>query len=291
MRLLIIKIIKYLVIPFGLIYEAVRGEKNEILILMYHRVNNHIRKELSVKEEDFKRQMEYLKRKNYKVITMDDAVRMIRNREIKGKYIVLTFDDGYEDFYTNAWPVLKQHGFLSTVYIVPGYVETSMIFPWDQDIGESRLMNWEQIIELNKSRLVNFGSHTQHHFDLDKLDERCVEYELETSKQIIEDKLGCEVRHFAYPRGIYAQSCERLVPDMYDTGVLISDGKALTNKLGINFLISLKRIPIQRSDGYLLFSARIKGWLIMEEFLRKIFSKYRKIVLFMIISSSGQYII
>ena len=274
MKLLIIKIIKVLFIPFGLIYQDLWGEKDEIVLLMYHRVNDEIKKELSVREDDFKRQMAYLKKKNYKVISMDDAVRMIRNKDITGKNMVLTFDDGYEDFYTSAAPVLRHYGYSSTVYIVPGYVETSIAFPWDQDVGESRLMNWKQIIELNKSGLVDFGSHTQNHYDLNKLDRKDVEYELSVSKQMIEDKLGCEVKHFAYPRGIYAPSCDQIMQDLYDTGVLIFDGNAITNAIGTDSLMSLKRIPVQRSDGYLLFPARIKGWFILEEFFKKLFSKH-----------------
>jgi len=250
-----------------------RIKNKEIVILMYHRVNI-IQKELCVTEENFKRQLAYLKKKNYNIISLDLAVNMIRTGEIKKKSIVLTFDDGYEDFYTNAWPLLKQYGYSSIAYIVPGYIESSRVFPWDKDLGESRLMNWSQIIALNQFGLVSFGSHSQNHYDLDKLDCKCVEYELGRSKQIIEEKLGKEIKHFSYPRGIYTQLHKRIVQDMYDTGVLIFDGDPLTNTLSTDSLMRLKRIPVQRSDGYLLFVARIKGWLVMEEILKRFFSKH-----------------
>lgn len=274
MKFLILKIVKLILLPFGLLYEAIKGEKNEIVILMYHRVNDSINKELSVKEKNFKRQMEYLKKKKYQVISMDEAERKIKNRDIRGKTIVLTFDDGYEDFYTNSFPVLKKHGYPSIVYIVPGYIGTAKVFPWDKDIGESRLMDWAQILELYKSGLVDFGSHTQNHRNLDTPDIPRAEDELLLSKQTIGEKLGKEVRHFAYPKGIPAKACEHLVRNSYATGVLIFDGETAENSLKPESMARLKRYPVQRSDGSLLFPARINGWLILEGAIKKLLSKH-----------------
>lgn len=274
MKFSLIKIVKYLLLPFGILYQAVKREKNEILVLMYHRVNDRVGKELSVKEKNFRRQMDYLKKKNYRLLSMDDAAELMKNKKIQGKYIVLTFDDGYEDFYTASWPVLRQYGYPSTVYIVPGYIETSRVFPWDQDLGETRLMSWGQIQELNKTGTVDFGSHTHTHFDLDIPESNRVEYELRASKQQIEKKLGREIRHFAYPKGLSSPSCEQLVQQIYATGALIFDGDVVTNALAPESMARLKRIPVQRSDGYYLFIARIKGWLVLEKPIRKIISKH-----------------
>src|SRR5690554_2452601 len=97
--------------------------KDGIIILMYHRVNDGVRKELSVKRKDFLWHMNYLKKNNYSVISMGEAYERIRNNDITGKHIVLTFDDGYRDFYRDAFPIIKDHGFPSILYIVPGYIE------------------------------------------------------------------------------------------------------------------------------------------------------------------------
>lgn len=274
MKLFFIKIIKYLFIPFGIIYKAVKKEKNKINILMYHRVNDGIRKEISVTASSFRWQMSYLNKKGFKVISMDEALEMLTRGDMKGKYIVLTFDDGYSDFYTNAYPVLEQFAFPSLVYLVPGFIETGKVFWWDRDVGESSLMNWTQICDLKNRGHVQFGSHTFSHPDLNLLDDQSIEEELVLSKQVLQDKLHKEVRHFAYPRGIYAKSAEWVEKGIYDTGVLIFDGMEITGSGKPVNPFQLKRMPVQRSDGKYLFVARLKGWLVLEEIGKKLFSKY-----------------
>jgi len=274
MKLFIIKVLKFLFIPFGIVFEALKGEKNKIIILMYHRVNNDIEKEISVTLANFKWQMDYLQKKHFEVITMDEAESKIRNKNIKGKYVVLTFDDGYEDFYINAFPIIKQHEFPSIIYVVPGYVESSRVFWWDHDIGKSSLLKWDQLLELNKSGLVDLGSHTMNHYDLNKIGGHLLVDEMRISKQIMESKLNKGVKHFAYPRGIFSVQAEEAAKVFYETGVLIFDGQNITPSCNTDHLMKLKRIPVQRSDGKYLFIARIKGWLVIEEFCKRVLSKY-----------------
>ena len=163
------KIAKYLLLPMGYICRVFFKTMDEIVILMYHRVNDNIPKELAVTEENFKWQMNYLKRNHYRVITLNKAYEMMKSKTIKGKYLVLTFDDGYEDFFYNAFPILKEHKYPAIVYLVPGFIETSRVFWWDHDLGESKLLNWSQIKDLSDGKLVAFGSHTTTHCKLDQL--------------------------------------------------------------------------------------------------------------------------
>jgi peptidoglycan/xylan/chitin deacetylase (PgdA/CDA1 family) len=270
MRFIILKIVKFLLVPFGIIFTATMPMEENIIILMYHRVNDEIRKELSVSKDNFIWQMNYLKLKGYSVISMDEAYRIMTSGFCGGKYIVLTFDDGYEDYYQYAYPILKLHNYPSTVYIVPGFIETNKIFWWDQDLGESRLMSWKQIIELNNNGLVIIGSHTMNHIDMNTLNSEELETEIVQSQKIISERIKNTVNHFSYPRGIYTIAGVELIRHIYKTAVLMSNGIKIKGRVKYEQLYKLKRIPVQRSDGKYLFIARLKGWLYFEELLRKL---------------------
>lgn len=257
-------------LPLGIIYRFLFSKGDEVIILMYHRVNDKVMKELSVKEKDFLWQMAYLKKKGYSVLTMDQVFKKINSNKIKGRHIVISFDDGYEDFTSKAFPILKQYGFPSILYLVPGYIEGDRDYWWDKDLGKSDLLSWKQILRLKDSQLVEFGSHTLHHLDLNRLEKDQIISEIENSKNIIEEKLNRRVRHFSYPRGIYNKEAEKIIYKKYDTGVLIFNGIPITPIMNIRYRARLKRIPIQRSDGKVLFLARIKGWLVLEELFRRI---------------------
>lgn len=273
MGLAILKIIKYLFVPFGVIYSFFRRKRNEVIILLYHRVNDRYHTERDVTVGNFCWQMDYLKRRGYTVISMDEAYDRIMAGEIHGRYAVLTFDDGYEDFYLNAYPVLKQHGFPSTVYLATGYIETNRTYWWDMDIGESRLMNWKQIEELSGSGIVDFGSHTINHSNPCKSSKAEWRKELYMSRKTLEDRLKKRIRHFAYPGGAYSKLSEKMVKKYYDTGVLIFRGDKVTSNIRPDSRAKLKRMPVQRSDGKYLFPARLNGWLILEEIARRLLNK------------------
>lgn len=205
---------------------------------------------------------------------MDEALQMIKNKSIYGKYIVLSFDDGYKDIYDNAFPILKMFNYPSIHYVVPGYIESNRVFPWDKELGESRLMNWNQIKELNEDKLVEIGSHTLNHFDLDKLDEKTLKFELEESKRILYENMMKEIAHFAYPRGIHSEEAEKIISELYNTGVLIFKGAKVDNQISEKEYYRLKRIPVYRSDGRFMFIARIKGGVWLEEIIRYKFARF-----------------
>ena len=273
MRFIVRKIIKYFLLPFGILYQLFNGNKDEIIILMYHRIKDDIKKELSIKKNHFSWQMNYLKKNNYSVLSMSEAYEKIKNNAIKGRHMVISFDDGYQDYYSDAFPVLKQHQFPSILYLVPGYIDNDQVYWWDVDIGQSQLLSWEKIRELGGSPLIEFGSHTLNHYDLNTIKGKQLEYELQKSKDILQEKLKKPVEHFSYPRGIHHEEAEKMIKQIYDTGVLIFNGEEITPPFDIENRAILKRIPIQRSDGKYLFIARIRGWLVVEEFIRRIISK------------------
>ncbi len=269
MKYELVKLAKYLMVPFGSLGSLAR-RPDYVPILMYHRVNDAVSKEISVSESDFRWQMEYLKRNGYRVISLDELAGTVQRPGTggKGKRAVLTFDDGYEDFYTHAYPILREYGYPATVYLVPGYIETHKVFWWDEDLGESRLMSWEQILSLKNSPLVKFGSHTMTHRDLDGLGEEGTWWELARSREILQEKLGYEIKHFSYPRGIMTPFAVEAAAKLYETAVSIFDGSGIHSK-GDHPLAQIRRVPIQRSDGRGLFGPRLRGWLDAEGLLKK----------------------
>ncbi len=269
LKAVIYVLIRNLLAVIGLLLHSDKKNGQEIIILMYHRVNDQVNQAIAVKEKRFHWQMEYLTKKGYVVISMDEAYQKIKDKNIDKKYIVLTFDDGYEDLYETAYPVLKKYNYPAILYLVPGYIEADKGFDWDQDPSQGKLLNWEQIKKLEEESLIKFGSHTLNHFDINLLDTTTLRNELEESKKILEEKLETKIIHFAYPKGIYDVSTEKILSEFYETGVLIYKGVTINNQIEPEDYFRLKRMPIYRSDGKFMFMARLKGWIWLEEIIRK----------------------
>ncbi|MCX6754327.1 MAG: polysaccharide deacetylase family protein [Candidatus Nomurabacteria bacterium] len=182
--------------------EAYIGPKNEELkqikdipILVYHsialppttRKESLLQKRFRVSPENFRYQMEYLKKNNYSPITFDHlAEYILHNKEIPEKPVVITFDDGLLSQYENAIPVLKEYNFVATFFIYTGVV------------SHRNFINWEQLAQvINNGNEI--GSHTIIHYNLTKIDSSTLDNELTGSKKKLEDKLGISVKTFAYP--------------------------------------------------------------------------------------------
>lgn len=172
------------------------------LLLVYHQISDLPPKldpyRISVPPEAFARHMAYLAENNYTSLTLADAAEKMRAGEpLPPRSIVITFDDGYRDNYTNALPVMREYGMTGTIFLVADRVGTSA--EWDGDIGRQLpLMTWDEIREM-RDYGVEFGSHTRTHPPLDTLEPDKIQWELATSKQIIEDNLGEPVKTLAYP--------------------------------------------------------------------------------------------
>jgi len=115
--------------------------------------------------------------------------------------LVVTFDDGYKDNFQNAAPVLAEFGLPATFYVTTKFIGSDSIAPWDLAIGiSSHWMSWSDVTEL-AVRGFEIGAHTEHHVDLNRVNEKSARKEIEDSKQTLQNKLGKEILHFAYPFG------------------------------------------------------------------------------------------
>lgn len=227
-----------------------------IKILMYHRVTDQVSTELAVSVGLFIRQMEYLALKA-RVISLEEAVKLLKKSEkLQDSYIVLTFDDGYEDIYTTVFPVLARLNLPATVFLPVGYISPrDKVFWWDKEIGYSKTLHLNHILEMGRTGLIDFQSHTIEHYDLDKVDRETLDSEICGSRDMLTGLLNREIKYFAYPRGIFTPQAVELAEKTYQAALTTIIG---TNNIGAN-LHRLKRIPIERSDDLPLFKLKIEG--------------------------------
>lgn len=170
-------------------------------ILMYHYVRyvdpnlDRLGYNLSVHPEELDQHLKLLSDLGYRGITMADVAA----GKGDSRSVVLTFDDGYEDFYTAAYPILKKYNFTATLYIIAN------------KIG-GPYMTWDQIREL-KNAGFEIGAHTLDHLDLASLSEDSQRHQIAGSKELIEQQIGAPVTAFCYPSGKYNSTTVRLVKE------------------------------------------------------------------------------
>lgn len=164
-------------------------------ILMYHYVGNNPnpadrqRDILSITTDKLDTQFNWLSQNGYTPITLDTLYGIFNSKEKINKPIVLTFDDGYVDFYFNAYPTLRKYNFRAVSFIPTGLM------------GTSYYMSWDQIKEIKNSGLVSFQAHTVTHSYLPNLPYSQIQSELADSKKTLEQQLGTHVNFIAYPYG------------------------------------------------------------------------------------------
>ena len=247
-----------------------------IPILMYHsiaekdesRVRAYFRTATS--PAAFAAQMEYLSRNGYRTCSVAQVVeRLNASSEDASKSVAITFDDGYADFYRNAFPVLNQFNFTATMYLPTACIgESPLRFKeWD-------CLTWSQVREL-QGYGISFGSHTVTHPQLRNLGESAIERELVDSRSVIEERTGCGVDSFAYPYAFpktddkfKKRLREALVRAGYRNGVCTIVGRA---NRGSDPLF-LQRLPINSLDDTALFQAKLAGaydWVALPQSLIK----------------------
>lgn len=203
-------------------------------ILRYHKVQDLvIYDKFNVNVGDFEKQMEYLFKKNFRTISLDEYVRYDNNNEeIPSNYFVLTFDDGYEDFYINALPILKKYNFKATVFIVSGLI--GHVNKWDIEKGYSAcpLMNKTMIREVVKEG-IEIGSHTVTHPDLSRCSDDVIDCELNESKRVLETIIGSKINFLAYPFGKFKEQVRAIAIKNHYVRALATSSDVYNDKFTI----------------------------------------------------------
>jgi peptidoglycan/xylan/chitin deacetylase (PgdA/CDA1 family) len=179
------------------------------LILTYHSISTG-RPPLAVSASLFAEQMEWLSR-NARVVPLRAVTNALKHQQpLPARTVVLTFDDGYRDFYTDAAPTLRRHGFPATVFLATAYCGQTNSWPGQPSwVEEEPLLTWQQIRELH-SQGVHFGAHSVTHRDMTALSASDAEQEIVESKRVIENNIGQAVEFFCYPYGRWNQAVRNL---------------------------------------------------------------------------------
>lgn len=214
-------------------------------ILMYHYISSAPKESslpgLYLSPDIFAQQLKIINSQGYKSVFMAEVPEIIKNRPEEEKYIALTFDDAYEDFYTQAWPLLRKKNIKSTLYVIVN------------SVGQPGYINQSQLQELANSNLVEIGSHTFNHPNLQNLDNKKAEYEIVASRQALSALSGKNISSFAYPFGLYKKDTLDIVRQAdYFTAVSTAAGSG--HDLGN--ILNLKRLRPNSRQG-----EEFKYWL------------------------------
>jgi peptidoglycan/xylan/chitin deacetylase (PgdA/CDA1 family) len=234
-----------------------------IPILMYHSITDEDESRMqayyrtTTSPSAFAAQMEYLHRNGYQTCNPTQAISLLQSDAGKPiKRVVITFDDGYSDFYREAFPVLNRIDFTATVFLPTSYIGESTLQFKGRDC-----LTWSEVRELQKYG-ISFGSHTATHPQLHSLDEGAIEKEIVYSKRVIEEKSGCAVDSFAYPYAFPQTDSkfksalrESLRHAGYKNGVCTIIGRVGRD----SDPFYMARLPVNTLDDSVLLQAKLTG--------------------------------
>lgn len=260
-----------------LIQTKIWPQRARTPILMYHEIGGgqrgpeHPYYHTATSQSEFEKQIRFLSENGYRSVALAEVLeRKVTNSKQASKRIAITFDDGYESFYTKAFPILCKYGFSATVFLPTAFIgDTRRLF---KGIG---CLTWDEVRYLN-SRGIDFGSHTVDHPQLRDLPRSEIERQLRSSRGAIEDELGSRVTTFAYPFA-FPEADRAFVPVLrnllaesgYEYGVstiigTVGDG---------NDRYFMPRLPINSDDDTRFFAAKLHGaynWLHTIQYVRKL---------------------
>ena len=235
-------------------------------ILMYHMISKHKKNAkfngLRVTPTEFEKQIKYLSDNNWTFFTMSELIEKRDN--LPSKSIAITFDDGYEDNFTNAFPILKKYNAKATIYLVLDRHDREWSSKRKKKNSTGELKNEpklldEQIVELINSGLIEIGSHTMTHDNLPTLDKEQKIDEIRNSKLEIEKKFNTKCNSFCYPFGLYDKEDIKLVEELaYTNATTTTKG---IDDLTKSDLFELKRITISGKDNMFAFKIKLKRGL------------------------------
>ncbi|HMM22975.1 MAG TPA: polysaccharide deacetylase family protein [Selenomonadales bacterium] len=203
---------------------------SEVPVLNYHQVNNEAHNSLTLSSSEFEDQMAYLAKSGYTSISPEQLVDYLQyGKELPPNPILITFDDGYEDNYRVAYPILRKYHFTATIFLITDFVGNN-----------GRYLTWKQVREMRDNGF-DFESHTLSHILLSNATDEEIRSQLVKSKEALEWRLGQKVEYLAYPGGAYDQQVVKLAKEAgYRAAFTIDLGR---DAKYCN-LFSLNRIPI-----------------------------------------------
>jgi len=244
--------------------------KNRPKILMYHSIADGKNDPYSVDIEIFKKQINYLIENNYDIISLEKLVCGLKKSNSMKNKIVITFDDGYKDFITNAFPILKKHNLPATVFLVLDLLGKKA--NWHNDVKNLDIMDKEDVQYIKKNG-ISLGDHTLKHTDLTSLNLQQLHDQLNKSKKLLKE-FGEKYLTYSYPWGKYSNKVIDSVKRQGYECALIANEKYLCLS---NSLYQLGRVTMQKDMTIDLFKKEIEGYNAINFTLNKIKSHLKAV--------------
>lgn len=217
------------------------GESIAIPILMYHHLKfrepdaSQLLLTWTVAPDQFAAQLDMLENRGFHTITFKQLVEFFdAGAPLPVKPVLLTFDDGWIDGYTVAFPELKKRGMVGNFFVPTRYANA----------GGETLMNWDQVLEMDRAGM-EFGGHTVNHADLTKVNLNEVRRELRVSKELMEEKLGHATYALSYPFGSFNP---KVVAEAQAAGYRAALMLCCGYELSSDTMLALPRIRISYGD-------------------------------------------
>jgi len=202
--------------------------------------------------KNFAKQMRYLKKQGFEFYTASELIEFYRkNGAFPPKSVALTFDDGWKDNYTNAFPVLRDLQIKATIFLVPSCIGQTTAKVVGDGEGKREHLALADVLEMSKYG-IEFGSHTLNHKLLHQIPPAEVEYEVEESKKEIENLLQKPCRVLAYPAGFFTDAAQKAAKR---AGYIAAFSTVYGDNDNMN-LYALNRIEILRRNRFLFQFAR-----------------------------------
>ena len=228
----------------------------KIPIVMYHQIDKPPQRGsalrgLIVTPFSFAWQMRLLRLMGFQGLSMRDLEPYLQGKK-QGKVVGITFDDGYKNNLDNALPILRKNGFTATCYAVSSMIGGTNL--WDKGKVEEKplmtLENWRTWRDVG----MDIGSHTRTHADLTGLSADEARNEITLSKRELEDAIGCEVRHFCYPYGLFTPPHSVIARESgFITATTTQRGRVVAG----DDLYALRRVLIARSTNAIQFLVKL----------------------------------
>jgi len=244
-----------------------------IPVLLYHRVGTSIPIHVSV--DNFELQLDYLVKQGYYFAALDEVVKYVRAEiTLPEKTIAITFDDGFQDNYRYAFPILKKRGIKATIFINTDFVGKRLSA--DEAFGAvakrrkdvfHQFLSWDEIIEMSNNG-IDFEPHTHTHAHLTAIKKSDIEKEIKISKDIIEERLNKRAKHFSYPDGGYNEKvCDVVRKLGFESGWAVKPYNVkpkmnlytLPRKAGGNMSLDRFKIIISDYANWLFFLKKLCG--------------------------------
>jgi peptidoglycan/xylan/chitin deacetylase (PgdA/CDA1 family) len=227
---------------------------------MYHSVSREGTDrfiKFTLSPEVFTEHMEYISNQGYTPITVAEYARMVSVSQstLPDKPIIITFDDGFADFYYATLPILEKFHFSASLYVVTN--DMGGTSKWLKPEGEEnrKMLTWSQLSEIWKAG-IECGTHSHTHLHLDTAKPEVAYQEIFRSKDILEQKLGSQVYSLAYPYGHYTRNVRRLVIEAgYTAACAVRHAMSHTG----DDLFGLARITINRQTNVARLSNLLSG--------------------------------